>query len=131
METSQLRIRVPVVLDEEALVEKKIKRILAIGHNKSLTREQRIEKITAILLEGQEEEEEKEAEEEEEEEEEEEQEEAEEEGQLCHTCGNECVSYTIGYKQISWLCEKCYYGEKTATYANEIGLDWNESGYMD
>jgi hypothetical protein len=216
MNTNQLRMKTPDILDEEVVADR-VNRIMAIGYDKTLREEERLQKITAVL-EGRDEEEEEEEDEEDEEEamvqdkvnriiaiarqrvlpeeerlqkieaifqealttngksdaprqlnemkattqeflalamrekklpenigvcgtvcnnscqwcsEDEEEEEEEEEKNFCHTCGNQCVSYSMGDNQIGWLCEKCYNGENIDSQTSETGLDWNESGYCD
>ena len=62
MNTNQLQINTPDILDEEA-VKDRVNRIITIGHDKTLTEEERVRKIVSILEEVKEEEEEEEEEE--------------------------------------------------------------------
>lgn len=126
-----------VILDEEQMVEEKIDSIIQVGYDKTITEQQRFERILAILEEGLQTNGESNAPRQLKEMNVTSKElvavamhekklegsigtscdccsEDDEENNVCATCGGECMSYNTG-KELHWLCESCYYGNEPAT----------------
>ena len=110
-----------VILNEEQMVEK-VDRIIQVGYDKTITDQQRFERILSILREGLQT---KDALKEMNVTSEEAVDtscndtssycsEDDEENNVCATCGGECMSYNTG-KELHWLCESCYYGKEPTT----------------